>query len=460
MAKQYYQGDFGFQTLTKKYPLFKSFIKPLKSVSNNLYLEMNDGKQVGRPLIKTIADIKEYNRIFGLILDVKGIKVDEKSKGNEIDISLGNLTWRLYRSGGRLQNIFDEKGNAKTAKKPKTEQQEDAVRYLLESAKLETKEKINKAVGFNFDGDWHNSYERTFKAISQIIMSPAVMKGYKFFRDSNPKKPKYLNQLTDAKILPDSKDNWNPSDIWAVKKTSEGKLNTEIDKLYRSVIKNKDIEKLNDFVFKKFKSKELIGISLKQVTSSKATVKIIQTDAKFMSKIQYGGVLEKFKFETKNSYFDILFKMKVFKDVVEYRFRFRPRGASGQVKVFAEGQPVEQKTFDGAVSADLIRSEFGDVRTFENDVLQITTRGDVLTTLKASNLNKSFIDFVKKDKYKFVTVSGLKEKLDDYKIKRAIVLLYYIYNFEKTSDKSRLFKKFYFAAKKMNEFSSIHYKIF
>ena len=112
MAKQYYQGDFGFQTLTKKYPIFKSFIKPLKSVSNNLYLEMNDGKQVGRPLIKTIADIKEYTRIFGLILDVKGIKVDEKSKGNEIDISLGNLTWRLYRSGGRLQNIFDEKSKS------------------------------------------------------------------------------------------------------------------------------------------------------------------------------------------------------------------------------------------------------------------------------------------------------------------------------------------------------------
>ena len=37
-------------------------------------------------------------------------------------------------------------------------------------------------------------------------------------RDSNPKKPKFLNQLTDESILPDKKDNWNPSDIWAVKR--------------------------------------------------------------------------------------------------------------------------------------------------------------------------------------------------------------------------------------------------
>ena len=40
----------------------------------------------------------------------------------------------------------------------------------------------------------------------------------------------------------------------------------EVDKLYRDVSKDNDIEKLNDYIFKKFKSKEIIGISLKQVT--------------------------------------------------------------------------------------------------------------------------------------------------------------------------------------------------
>ena len=46
---------------------------------------------------------------------------------------------------------------------------------------------------------------------------------------------------------------WNPSDIWAVKRSSESKLKSEVDKLYKAVSKDNDIEKLNDFIFKKFK---------------------------------------------------------------------------------------------------------------------------------------------------------------------------------------------------------------
>jgi len=460
MAKQYYQGDYGFKTILKRYPIFKSFVNVLSKDKSNLYLELDDAVMGNTPKIKTITDVKGYDSILNLLTKVKGAKFKEKSKGNEYDISLGNLTWRFYRSGGRLQNVFDEQGNAKTASKPKTEQQEDGVRYLLESGKLQPKENINKAIGFNFDKDWHDSFERTFNGISSNIMKSTEMKSYNFYRDSNPSKPKFLNQLTDARILPDSKDNWNPSDIWAVKRSSENKLTSEVNKLFNTVLKTKDIEKLNDFIFKKFQSKEIIGISLKQVTTPKATVKKIQTDAKFMNSIRFDGILKKFEFNASNSYFDILFKMKVFKETVEYRFRFRPRGASGQIKTFGEGQPIEQKTFDGAVSSDVVISEFTDVRAFENNVLKLKTKGNVLSTLKTSNLNKDFVDFVIDDKFKFVKVSELQDKLSDYEIKRAVVLLYYIYNFETANNKQRVFKRFYLAAKKMNEFSSIHYKVF
>jgi len=460
MAKQYYQGDYGFKTILKRYPIFKSFVSVLSKDKSNLYLELDDTKMGNTPKIKTIADVKEYDRILNLLTKVKGAKFKEKSKGNEYDISLGNLIWRFYRSGGRLQNVFDEKGNAKTASKPTIPQQEDGVRYLLESAKLQSKMNINKAVGFNFGQDWHDSFEKSFNGISKEIMNPTTMKSYNFYRDSNPNKPKFLNQLTDESILPDKKDNWNPSDIWAVKRSSEIKLAKEVDKLHKDVSKDNDIEKLNDYIFKKFKSKEIIGISLKQVTASKATVKKIQTDAKFMNSLKYDGILKKFEFNASNSYFDILFKMKVFKKTVNYRFRFRPRGASGQVKTFGEGQPVEQKTFDGAVSSDIVVSEFKDVRTFENNVLKVKTKNNVLTTLKTSNLNEDFVDFVIDDKFKFVKISELEDKLSDYEIKRAIVLLYYIYNFETASNKQRVFKRFYLAAKKMNDFSSIHYKVF
>jgi len=460
MAKQYYQGDFGFKTILKRYPAFKSFVSVLKKDKGNLYLETNDGKMSNIPLIKTIADPKEFNRILSVLTKVKTAKFNVKTRDNVVDVTMGNFTWRYYRSGGRLQNVFDEKGNAKTASKPSIPQQEDGVRYLLESAKLQSKMNINKAVGFSFGQDWHDSFERSFNGISKEIMNPATMKSYNFYRDSNPKKPKFLNQLTDESILPDKKDNWNPSDIWAVKKSSESKLAIEVKKLYEAVSKDNDIEKLNDFIFKKFKSKEIIGISLKQVTRPTANVQKVQTDAKYMNSLRYDGIIEKFKFDCGNSYFDILLKMKVFRKTVNYRFRFRPRGASGQVKTYGEGQPVEQKTFDGAISSDVVDREFKDTRIFEGNILKIKTKNNVFNTIKTSNLNEDFVEFVEDDKFKLVKVSGIEDKLSDYEIKRAIVLLYYIYKFETSSNKQRLFKSFYLSAKKLNEFSSIHYKVF
>mgnify|MGYP000722136666 FL=1 len=244
MAKQYYQGDFGFKTILKRYPNFKSFVSVLKKDKSNLYLETNDGIMSNIPLVKTIADPKEFNRVLDVLTKVKNAKFNIKTRDNIVDVSMGPLTWRYYRSGGRLQNVFDEKGNAKTASKPTISQQEDGVRYLLESAKLQSKQNINKAIGFSFGEDWHNSFERSFKGISDKIMNPSTMKQYNFYRDSDSKKPIFLNQLTDEQILPDKKDNWNPSDLWAVKKASESKLKVEVDKLYKAVSKDNDIENL------------------------------------------------------------------------------------------------------------------------------------------------------------------------------------------------------------------------
>ena len=460
MAKQYYQGDYGFKTILKRYPMFKSFVSVLGKDKGNLYLETNDGVMSNVPLVKTIADPKEFNRVLSVLSNVKGVKFNEKTRDNIIDVTIGQLTWRYYRSGGRLQNVFDEKGNALAASKPTIPQQEDGVRYLLTSAKLQSKQNINKAIGFSFGEDWHNSFERSFKGISDNIMNPSTMKQYNFYRDSDKQKPLFLNQLTDEQILPDKKDNWNPSDIWAVKKSSISALTKEVAKLYKDVSQNNDIEKLNAYISKKFKAKEIIGISLKQVTKSIATVQKVQTDAKYVNSLSYDGIIEKFKFNCGNSYFDILLKMKVFKKTVDYRFRFRPRGASGQVKTYGEGQPVEQKTFDGAISSDVVDKEFKDTRLFEGKALRLKTKGTVLSTLKTSSLNKDFVEFVEKDKFKLVTVSGQKDKLSDYEIKRGIVLLYYIYKFETTTNKQRTFKSFYLAAKKLNEFSSIHFKVF
>ena len=83
----------------------------------------------------------------------------------------------------------------------------------------------------------------------------------------------------------------------------------------------------------------------------------------------------------------------------------------------------------------------------------------VSQTILSQTYDKQFAAFVKANKFKFVNVTGIADKLGEYEVKRAVVLLYYIYKLE-TCDQKKIFKQMYLAAKKMNAFSSVHYKVY
>jgi hypothetical protein len=83
-----------------------------------------------------------------------------------------------------------------------------------------------------------------------------------------------------------------------------------------------------------------------------------------------------------------------------------------------------------------------------------------LASMASQPTYKKFIEYVSANKFKFVTVSGKDEKMSDYEVRRAIVLLYYIYALETATNPAAVYKRMYLAAKKMNDFSSIHYKVY
>merc|ERR1711991_996437 len=94
----------------------------------------------------------------------------------------------------------------------------------LKEGKMLENLKINKEIGFPFGKDWYSSFTKSFDAFTKKIILQKNLKDYEFYRDSDPKKLKMLNQITDPEILPSSKDNWNPSDVWAVKIEGKDKL--------------------------------------------------------------------------------------------------------------------------------------------------------------------------------------------------------------------------------------------
>lgn len=476
MAKtSYYQGKLGLDYLAKKDKNLAPAMKILNESAGRttLYLQFDDGdlkKYKGAYRIKNnpknLSYVKELTHD---LITKKGITLDKTNTkdGDQYFFKVGSSTFAIALSGRALSNITGEDGKSQAAGSPTIAQQEDGFLVNLQANKLLELKEISHKVGFDFGNDWYHSYVESFKGFTSKILSKNELKNYSFYRDSDKKKLDFLNKITDEKILPSKKDNWNPSDLWAVKTTEINTLQREVDALYNKMRndKNISIEQLNKFVETKFKSKDIIGISLKQVTGRKANVDIIKADAKFFDSIKLLRITKKFSFDVTKTYFDLYCTYKCFKsENVEYYYRFRPRAKSGELGQSGEGAPVTQKNFDGAVA----KAEVLNVYLKRGADMTVLLKKKKFPKTNVAEgvdaLDKSYDDFkkfVKKNKFDFADIKNLTLKVnDEYVVKRGILNLFYLFLIETYKDRKELFKRFYMAAKKMNDFSSIHYKIY
>ena len=468
----YLQGIQGLNYLGKmsgfKKPMniLKSYLKS-DGKRKTLYLKFDEGKI--DEVLKGVYQIKINPSDKNFLNDLRDELEDNgedivKSKtkpGQTITFKSG---FQLYLSGRPLRNVIDESGNAVSAKTPTNDQQEDGFIINLKAGKMLEPLKINKEIGFQFGKDWHNSFTRSFAAFTSKIIEKKNLSKYEFYRDSDPKKLKMLNDITDPEILPSSKDNWNPSDVWAVKISEKKELAEKIDKLVSERKKNKNvsIERVNKFIETQFKNENLIGISLKQVKGASANVDKITKDAKYINSVKFLGFKKKMDYDVLNTYFDIHVKMACIKnDTLDYLFRFRPRASSDARTNNGEGRLSGSGPADGAIDKknvlsvllpnadDITKEKYGKSKT----ILQ------ALNFLVASKKYKGLQTWTTKGKYKFLTIKNLDKKADDKLIRRGLLNLNYAYLIDTYKDQKELYKKFYLAAKKVNEFSSIHYKI-
>ena len=299
----YLQGIQGLDYLSKvtgyKKPMtiLKSYLKS-NAKRKTLHLKFNDGELdevvSGVYQLKINPSDKNFLNDLRDELEDNGEDIDKsKTKpGQTITFKSG---FQLYLSGRTLSNVVDESGSSVAAKKPTNDQQEDGFIINLKAGKLLDPLVIDSKIGFQFGKDWHNSFTTSFAGFTSKILSKTELSQYEFYRDSDKKKLDMLNQITDTEILPSSKDNWNPSDVWAVKKDQKTRLEKAIDKLYQERIGNKNvsIEKINKFIETEFKNKSLIGISLKQVLGTSAKVDKITKDAKYIDSVKFLGFKKK-----------------------------------------------------------------------------------------------------------------------------------------------------------------------
>ena len=448
--------------------ILKSYLKS-KGQRKDLYLKFNEGEldEVLKGVYQFKINPSDKNFLNDLRdeLEDNGEDIDKsKTKpGQTITFKSG---FQLYLSGRPLRNVIDESGNAVSAKTPTNDQQEDGFIINLKAGKMLEPLKINQAIGFQFGKDWHSSFTKSFAAFTSKIIAKKDLSLYEFYRDSDPKKLKMLNDITDPEILPSSKDNWNPSDVWAVKISEKKDLADKIGDLVSTRKKNKNvsIERVNKFIETQFKNKNLIGISLKQVKGASANVDKITKDAKYINSVKFLGFKKKMDYDVLNTYFDIHVKMSCIKnDSLDYLFRFRPRASSDARTNNGEGRLSGSGPADGAIDKknvlsvllpnadDITKEKYGKSKTIN----------EALNFLVASNKKKyeGLQKWVNKGSYKFLKIKNLDTKADDKDIRRGLLNLNYAYPIDTYKDQKELYKKFYLAAKKVNEFSSIHYKI-
>jgi len=448
--------------LAKSMNILKKFLNrnPLRK---SLYLTFNDGTP---KITKGVYQLKvnPKNELFlNSLRDelIKGKQIVDASNTVQGQVITFKSGFQFYASGKTLGNVIGEDGKAVAATAPKISQQEDGFIINLKAGKLLPHMEINKKIGFDFGEDWYNSYTASFAGFIKNIIPLAQLKYYEFYRDSDDKKLELLNQITDTEILPSAKDNWNPSDVWCVKINQKNRLQRDVNVLYEKAIKDKvSIEKLNKFIEIEFKKKNLIGVSLKQVTTGTATVNRISNDAKYTESVKFLKFGEIFNFDVTKTYFDIHVKMSCLKlDKLDYMFRFRPRGSSAAVTQNAEGKPPKQGPFDGAVDKANVISKFF---PGADNIAKVNIEKSKSIQGAISNLDKQYAGFKEwsseKD-HKFVSLINLESPANEQEIRRGLLNTYYAYSIDVYSDHKELFKRFYLASKKVNEFSSIHYKI-
>jgi hypothetical protein len=457
---EYHLGQSGFIKLLEKNPNFKPLVDALETVSSQLHLQVKDDTLSNVITFKVLTG-KDFTKIESIFNKVIHIVSDVKVKhGVQIDFKYEGVKFVLYSSGGRLTNVFDEQGNKLKDSAPKTEQQEDAVTFALNQHSLPTEDEINKKIGFKFDSKWHHSFARTYN----LITNQLGIGQYTFYRDSSKNKPAILNKMMTSKYLPDSKDNWNPSDVWAIHNGKEQEVTSRIQEVLSLFDKKQaTIYDLNFELEKLFIEKLLIGISLKKIEKGAGSIKPVKVTEHYVSSVKFVNPISesKFKYDTTLSYIDLNCEFNVLNDPINYQFRIAPRASSGDLNLYIQGAIFPQKgKWDGSVSKILLNASTENKIADFKQTAEALEVGNTVQQGLAVLGDENFTNWVNKGSSVFLSsITGIDDELKDtYTIKRALCLLNFVYELEQLNIPD-IFRKMFLSSTKMNDFSSIHFKV-
>lgn len=364
----------------------------------------------------------------------------QTNTGNDY-ISKGEAKFKLALSGGiRGTGMLPRKGSGSSI--PSTAQQESGtIEYFLGAfkGKAPTLQEINKKIGFEFDAAWFWNFQEQYRAFASNIGNLST---HKIYLDSAKNDSDIIVSLAKKFGLKDSKDNWNPADIWIMNKTTS-QIKSETKKI-------SSLEEYNAYILEQYNNKSIIGVSLKKVNEGKAAkFKIVSVNDIPIVELKLKRVL--FDPLKKNFILETTGNINGFNIRVGYKSKTvrNPK----DIAIFLEGRMKGTTVQLGAVSKksfiDITKKHGFDIKSKKRSALS-----------KPGVYSKKNIKRIMSNPVVSDSRSSNKLPDDSLLLAKSDVMCIFLDSFLLSKDISNLLKESYYSATKTNSFSSIHCKIF
>ena len=113
---------------------------------------------------------------------------------------------------------------------------------------------------------WMSTYEKQAVALKKYLGNS---KGYAYSRDEKNGFMYYIESIAKSRCGVTTKDNWDPADIYLVKKQKENTIKRHIDSITKSPDENANILSLNSYMRELIQTKDLVPVSLKAIKTNK-----------------------------------------------------------------------------------------------------------------------------------------------------------------------------------------------
>jgi len=349
------------------------------------FKSLSNGINKKRTLFLNSLGFNELAKIVLLDSSTRIAKKDiheiPKAESNDVTIfSVNGKKIGIKSKISYLEKFFthkkDSKGSSKSSTHDSTEMKELVSMWIFKHGII-SEDKIKKMV--NKETDVSYTYKSIFyeSALKQYKEYKKLGINGKFFeRQMGPlssilyNKAKVLSAMNGTPIS--NKDNWNPADVWVF--TNKGKQFIDnIDKITSFI-------ELNDKIKELLLTKDMIGISLKQVSKKTAVLKYnnigeeLISDLDFsISKIDVPLSFKSINFISKSGYF----------------LKCNMRGSSETLNINMEGRFTNKNYSEGAYPADIwnIYKRENNINVFSGESTP------ELTETEFNKLRKIFIEY-------------------------------------------------------------------